>query len=65
MGIPTKLMRQLYQSVVIPKFTYGADIWFRPLFKDSTGGMQKGSKGIADRLTTVQWIAAISITGAM
>lgn len=65
MGILTKLMRQLYQSIAIPKFTYGADIWFRPLFKDDTGSMQRGSKGIMNRLTSVQRIAAISITGAM
>ena len=66
MGIPAKLMCQLYQSVAIPKFTYAADIWFRPLFKgNSTESIQRGSKGIADRLTSVQRIAALSITGAM
>jgi hypothetical protein len=65
MGIPTKLMRQLYQTVAIPKFTYGADIWFHPLFKQGSHTMQQGSKGIAKCLTSVQRIAAISITGAM
>lgn len=65
MGIPTKLMRQLYQTVAIPKFAYGADIWFRPVFKQGTNTIQRGSKGIANRLTSVQRIAAISITGAM
>jgi ribonuclease HI len=65
MGIPTKLMRQLYQSVAIPKFTYGANIWFKPLLKDDTTTIQRGSKGVADRLTSIQRIAALSITGAM
>ena len=65
MGIPTRLMRQLYQTVAIPKFTYGADIWFRPMFKRGSDTIQRGSKGIANRLTSVQRIAAISITSAM
>ena len=64
-GIPMKLMRQLYQSVAIPKFTYAADIWFRPLFKKDSSTPQRGSKGISDRLTSVQRLAALSITGAM
>jgi len=65
MGIPTKLMRQLYQSVAIPKFTYRASVWFKPILDNNTGAIQRGSKGIADRLTKVQRIAALSITGAM
>lgn len=66
MGIPTKLMRQLYQTVAILKFTYAANIWFHPLFKgNSTETLQRGSKRIAERLTSVQRIATLSITGAM
>lgn len=29
-GISSKLMRQLYLSVAIPKLTYRADVWFTP-----------------------------------
>lgn len=65
MGIPTKLMHQLYQAVAIPKFTYAADIWFHPLFKKDSNASQHGSKRTADCLTSVQCLAALSIMGTM
>ncbi|KIN94669.1 hypothetical protein M404DRAFT_83027, partial [Pisolithus tinctorius Marx 270] len=31
-GIPTKLMRQLYQAAVVPKVMYTAPVWIRPAY---------------------------------
>jgi hypothetical protein len=64
-GVSAKLMRQLYITVAIPKFTYGADVWFRPIYTEGTNREQQGSKGAAERLAKVQRIATLSITGAM
>jgi hypothetical protein len=39
-GVSAKLMCQLYIMVTIPKFTYGADIWFRPIYTEGTNREQ-------------------------
>ena len=64
-GVSAKLMRKLYLSVAVPKFTYGAGIWFRPTFIEGANHSQKGSIGIAKNLARIQRMATISITGAM
>src|SRR6266481_7089330 len=30
-GVSPRQMRQLYQAVAVPSFTYAADIWFMPI----------------------------------
>jgi hypothetical protein len=67
MGIPTKLMHQLNLTVAVPKFAYSADIWFRLIFRrgSNVNVTQRGSKGIVKKLTSMQRIAALSITSAM
>ncbi|KAG2130236.1 hypothetical protein DEU56DRAFT_694152, partial [Suillus clintonianus] len=64
-GISAKLMRQLYLTLAVPKFTYGANLWFKPTLRNDTTTTQRGSIGVAKRLASIQRIAAISITGAM
>ncbi|OJA19934.1 hypothetical protein AZE42_14044, partial [Rhizopogon vesiculosus] len=64
-GIPLRLMRQLYQATAVPKMLYAADLWFTPAFQDGSDSPQRGSLRVARRLTSVQRIAAISMTGAM
>ncbi|KIK32791.1 hypothetical protein CY34DRAFT_42336, partial [Suillus luteus UH-Slu-Lm8-n1] len=64
-GIPLRLMRQLYQAVAAPKMLYAADLWFNPTFRDGSDTLQRGSVGVAKRLSSVQRLAALSITGAM
>jgi hypothetical protein len=39
-GIPAKLMCRLYLTVAVPKFTYGVDIWFRPIYDDNSMKLQ-------------------------
>ena len=36
-GISPRQMRQLYQAVAIPSFTYAADVWFTPVQRDGSG----------------------------
>jgi len=64
-GIPLSLMRQLYLSVALPKMLYAADLWFCPIFGADGDTQKRGSMGVARRLSRVQRIAALSITGAM
>jgi hypothetical protein len=43
-GIRPKLMRQLYNSVTMPKMTYTADVWYTPIYK--LKGRKKSSSSI-------------------
>jgi hypothetical protein len=58
-------MRQLYQAVAIPKMLYVADLWFSLVHREGTNNLQWGSIGIAKKLSSIQCIAALAITGAM
>lgn len=58
-------MRQLYQAVAVPKMLYAVDLWFSPVYQEGTDTLQRGSVGVAKRISSVQRIAALAITGAM
>ena len=58
-------MRLLYCTVAIPKFTYAADVWYTPVQKKEGRKKAKGSVGLVCKLTSVQQLATIAITGAM
>jgi len=64
-GVSAKLMRKLYLTVAVPKFAYGAGIWFRPMYKEGSNSTHRGSIGIAKKLARIQRMAATSIMGAM
>lgn len=64
-GLPMHLMRQLYLAVAVPKMLYAADLWFSPVFHTGSNTLQRGSIGVAKRLTSIQRLAAIAITGAL
>lgn len=64
-GIPTRLMRQLYQSVAIPKMTYGASVWFNPLHPSPRSVRNLGSVAASKQVAKVQRIATLTITGAL
>ncbi|KAG2046327.1 hypothetical protein BDR06DRAFT_899445, partial [Suillus hirtellus] len=55
----------LHIMVAIPKYTYGADVWFRPIHRESADSLQRKSIGTAEHLAKAQRTAALSITGAM
>src|SRR6266481_364019 len=58
-------MRQLYQAVAVPGFSYAADVWFGPVLRPESGGKAKGSVGVARKLTSVQRIATAAVTRAL
>src|SRR6266481_3458489 len=58
-------MRQLYQAVAVPSYTYAADIWFNPVIRNAGDKKAKGSVDMACKLTSVQCIATTAITGAL
>jgi len=64
-GVPTKLIRQLYQTVVIPHTLYAASVWLRPTYNRATGTPIRGSIGTARKITQTQRTALLAITGAM
>ena len=49
----------------MPSFSYAADIWFSPIERPMGCKMAQGSVGVACRLTYVQRIATMAITGAL
>ena len=64
-GVRSKLMRQLYLAVALPKITYGIDIWYTPPSKPVGQARNSGSAGVLRSLTKVQRIAALAITGTL
>src|SRR6266481_7662636 len=65
MGISPWLMRQLYQAVALPCFTYAADVWFTLVTRDVGGGKARGLAGVVCRLVSVQQISTIAVTSAL
>lgn len=78
-GIPPRYIRQLYNSIVLPKITYGMVVWHEPVRplqttqdrpEDTVGAAgarptrQKGAVGVERRLGKIQNMAARLITGA-
>jgi len=64
-GVPTKLTRQLYQTVVIPRTLYAASVWLRPTYNLEFNTPLRGSTGTAKRIAQRQRTALLAITGAM
>src|SRR6266481_3479118 len=58
-------MRQLYQAIAMPCFTYAADVWFTPVTRNMGGGKARGSAGAAHRLASVQQIATAAVTSVL
>ncbi|OJA13527.1 hypothetical protein AZE42_13860 [Rhizopogon vesiculosus] len=58
-------MRQLYQATAVPKMLYAASLWFTPVYQNGSDHPLRGSMGVARRLSTVQRMAAVSMTGAL
>jgi len=44
-GVSSKLMRQLFLAVALPKITYSIDVWFSPLHKPVSATKNAGSIG--------------------
>jgi ribonuclease HI/exonuclease III len=64
-GVSSKLMRQLYLAVALPKITYGLQVWYVPPTKPVGATRNTGSVGVLKSLQKLQRIATLAITGAM
>ncbi|PPQ84290.1 hypothetical protein CVT25_013229 [Psilocybe cyanescens] len=64
-GIEARLMRQLYIATVVPKMTYGLDIWYTPPTKPIGHAHNTGSVSGLRQLTKIQRKAAIAIAGGL
>ena len=58
-------MRQLYNTVAVPGFTYGAEVWYTGLDKPSGTSKMKGSVALTNKLHSIQCTAAKTIMGAL
>ena len=56
---------RLYSVVAVPKICYAADLWYTPVRSSKADTLHAGPVGITKHLESLQWQAAISITGAM
>ena len=64
-GVSSKLMRQLYIATVIPKMTYGLDVWYTPPTKPLGYRQNIGSVAALRQMTKIQRIATLAITGGI
>jgi ribonuclease HI/exonuclease III len=64
-GVKSKLMRQLYISVALPKITYGLDVWYTPPSKPAGYTKNTGSVGVLRNLQKTQRLATTAITGTL
>jgi hypothetical protein len=64
-GMPPKRMRQLYNTVAVPAFTYAADVWYTGVHSSPTGLKRLGSIAITKKLSSVQRHITKAITGAL
>ncbi|PPQ93503.1 hypothetical protein CVT25_005244 [Psilocybe cyanescens] len=64
-GIEARLMRQLYIATVIPKMTYGLDIWYTLPTKPIGHTHNVGSVSGLRQLTQIQRKAALAIAGGL
>jgi hypothetical protein len=66
-GIHGKLVKRLFESVVLPQMLYAADIWCAGLIAKGRGrkGGGRGARGFASQMARVQRMATLLITGGL
>lgn len=65
-GIHGKLMKKLYEGVIVPKMLYAADVWCAGLVgkgRSKKGG--RGARGFASQMSRVQRMAMLLIMGGL
>jgi hypothetical protein len=63
--MPACRVRQPYNTVAVPAFTYAADVWYTGIHLSPTGKKRLGSIAITKKLIPIQRRAAKLITGAL
>jgi ribonuclease HI len=64
-GMPPSRVRQLYNTVAVPAFTYAADVWYMGIHKPADSSKNRGSVAVTNRLVSVQRRVAKLITGSL
>ncbi|KAH6908836.1 hypothetical protein BKA70DRAFT_1029266, partial [Coprinopsis sp. MPI-PUGE-AT-0042] len=64
-GVRSKLMRQLYMAVGVPKMTYALEVWYDPPLKEEGRKRNSGSVRALKLMARVQRMATLAITGYM
>ncbi|KAG2073796.1 hypothetical protein BDR04DRAFT_961598, partial [Suillus decipiens] len=66
-GIHRKLMKRLYESIILPKMLYASDIWCAGLIAKGRGqgGGGRGARGFTSQMTRVQHMAMLLVTGGL
>ena len=64
-GMSASGVRQLYNMVAVPGFTYSTEVWYTGLTKLRDEGNTKGSVAIMNKLKSIQRKVATTITGAI
>ena len=64
-GMPPWRLRQLYNTVAVPAFTYAADVWFTNIYRPAGRVKCLGSVRVTTKLASIQCRVAKLITGAL
>ena len=64
-GLSTTGTKQLYNTVAVPRFTYGAEVWYTYLHKPESVVKARGSITITNKLHSMQRKVAKSVTGGL
>ena len=64
-GMLAGMVRQLYNTVAVPAFTYAADIWYTGIHKSTSSSRWLGSVAVTSKLISVQRRAAKLVTGSL
>ena len=64
-GLSTTGAKQLYNNIAVPRFTYGAEVWYTYLHKPKSAVKARGSIAITNKLCSMQRKVAKSITGGL
>jgi hypothetical protein len=64
-GMPPDRVRQLYNTVAVPAFTYAADVWYSGIFSPTNRRKDHGSIAVTRKLTSVQRRATKTISGSL
>ena len=57
--------KQLYNTVTVPRFTYGVEVWYTPLHRPEGAKNTRGSVSITAKLRSVQRKVAKAIMGGL
>jgi hypothetical protein len=64
-GVSSAGTKQLYNTVAVPRFSYGAEVWYTGIYKMLDSNKSKGSVSITNKLRSVQRKVATAITGGL